>query len=393
MLNAKRLHSLSKLPAPVLTVYLNIASVEASQHTPVRRYLIWLRAEAKSLVERVPASERELFWEQLHRVEEFLRDRVPQGRGLVVFAGLATWETVSLQTEIGNELHWGKPAVSRLQWLAAEHGPYCIVAVDRGGARFFSYSLGEMVPLRETVFVVDISQWKKKDLGHVSRPGIRKTRGSQRDVFEHRMDAQYEHVCRETAEQANHLRKKEHFATIFLVGSVRLIEPIEKEFPEEDRQRVVLILKDLGKLAPHELQQHVEPEIEKWERERESALVNELLGSERGVVVGIDETLAQLQDGKLRRLVLASNFDADLRQCLRCRWADRSADPVCSVCRGERRPITLRDALPDLVLRSETDVVVVSGEAAKRLEDAGGIGAWLGQQKQSRLLRAAARAR
>jgi hypothetical protein len=240
---------------------------------------------------------------------------------------------------------------------------------------------------------VDISQWKKKDLGHVTQPGIRKTRGSQRDVFDHRMDAQYEHVCRETAEQANHLREKERFAAIFLVGSSRLIEPIEREFPEENRQLVVLIGKDLGKLAPHELQQHVEPEIEKWERERESALVNELLGSEHGAVIGIDETLAELQDGKLRKLVLANNFDADLHQCLRCGWTDRSADPVCSVCRGERRPITLRDALPDLARRSETDVDVVSGEAAKKLENAGGIGAWVAQQKQGRLRRAAARAR
>ncbi len=393
MLSVKRLHSLSELPAPVLTAYLDTASAEASQHTPVPRYLIWLKKEAKSLAARVPVGERDLFRKQLDRVEEFLRDRISREKGLAILAGPATWETVPLQVELENELHWGKAAVSQLQWLAAEHKPYCIVVVDRGGARFFSYSLREMAPLRETVFVVDVSQWKKKDQGHVTRPGIRKTRGSQRDVFENRMDAQYEHLCRETAEQANHLREKECFAAIFLAGSERLIEPIKREFPQEDRQRVVLIRKNLGKLAPHELPRQVEPEIEKWERERESALVNKLLESEGGAVVGTDETLAQLQAGKVRSLLLAHNFDADLRQCLSCGWTDRSADPVCSVCGGERCPITLRDALLDLARSFETDVEVVSGEAAKKLEDAGGIGAWLGQREQGRLRRVAARGR
>jgi hypothetical protein len=295
---------------------------------------------------------------------------------------------VHLQTEIANELHWGKPALSQLQWLAAEHKPYCILVMDRGGARFFGYWLGEITQLQETVFEVDVSRWKKKDMGQVARTGVRMKRGSQRDVFEHRMDAQYESVCREMAEQANRLREKENFAAIFLAGPEELIEPIAQHSAQEVRKRVVLIRKDLGKLAPHELQEHVEPEIDKWEREREFALVNCLLGSERGAVIGIDETLAQFQAGKLRSLLLVRDFDADLHQCKLCAWIDRSGDLRCPVCKGERRATTLRDTLPDLAVRFGADIEVVSGEAAEKLKDAGGIGAWLGHQKQREVPRA-----
>ncbi len=392
MLNDGRLKSLSQLPQPLLTAYLNITSADASHHGPVPRYLTWLKKGGNSIIENLPPDERGAFREQLHRVEEFLRDRLPAEKGLVIFAGPKTWETVSMQVEIADELHWAKPAISQLLWLAAEHRPYCVVVVDRDGARFFGYRLRETIQLNETKFDVDISQWKKEELGHVARPGIQMTYGSQRDVFEHRMDAQFERLCRETAEAAIHMQEKEHFAAVFLVGSPRMITAVAAEFPQEPHRHVVLIKKDLGKFEIHELQEHIEPEIDKWEREHESTLVDELLGAERGAVVGIDETLAQLQKKKIRTLLLFRDFDARLHRCTNCGWIDSSADPVCSICRGERYGVTLRSVLPDLAAASKADVEVVSGKAAMKLKKAGGIGAWLRQSVQSGLSKAVGRA-
>jgi peptide subunit release factor 1 (eRF1) len=113
------------------------------------------------------------------------------------------------------------------------------------------------------------------------------------------------------------------------------------------------------------------------ERERETALVDDLLASERGVSIGIDDTLAQLQQGRIRRLAVVKGLNGDLHQCLRCGQADRTADQVCPACGGERRPVTLRQLLPGLARRQRVSLDVVSGEAARRLQDAGGMGAWL----------------
>lgn len=392
MLNASRLRTLSQLPPPLLTAYLDTKSAEASRHEPVPQYLTRLKNEAKSLALGVPAAEEGIFHEQLKRIEEFLRGRTSQERGLVIFAGAAAWELVSLQVEVKNELRWGKPALSQLLWLINEHKPYCIVAVDRAGARFFRYGLGDMAELAEKKFEIDISQWKKKELGHVTGQGVKKTRGSQRDTFDHRMDAQYEHLCRETALLAKSLCEREGLSAIFFVGSDRLIKPIEAGFSQEFRPRIVSIEEDLARIPFHDLQQRLEPKIAKWERDRSSALVTALLGTDRGTVVGIDETLAQIQKGKIRTLVLVRDLDANLSQCVQCGWTDRSADPACSACGGKRRAVTLRDVLPELALRSEIDVEVVTGEAAAKLKEAGGVGAWLRQPKQTELNRVATRA-
>lgn len=392
MLNATRLRSLSQLPQPLLTAYLDTNPAKPSTRGLVRAYLTWLKKEAHSIAQSVPPAEQELFREQLRRTEEFLRDRTPQERGIVIFAGSATWEVVSLQLEVENELRWGKPAVSQLLWLVDEHRPYYIVVVDRAGARFFRYSLGEMTEFEEMQFRIDTSQWKKKELGHVVGQGVEKTRGSQRDTFEHRMDAQYRRLCRETAEHAKGLCETEGLAAIFLVGSDRLIEPIEAEFPREFRRRVVLIPEDLARMSSPQLEQRLEAKVADWEREHESKLVTALLDNEHGAVVGIDETLAQLQKGKVRSLVLVRDLDASLRQCVKCGWTDRSADPVCSVCGGERGCVTLRDVLPELAWSSKASVEVVSGEAAKRFKEAGGMGAWLRQPTRAGLSRAAKQA-
>jgi hypothetical protein len=352
-------------------------------HGATPEYLAWLKDESRPIAESLSPTEQDLFRKQLDRVEEFLRQRQPHERSLVIVAGPAVWEVVSLQREVQNELHWGKPSVTQLFWLASEYKPYGIVAMDHAGARFFHYRLGEMVEYEEKKFAVDISQWKKEELGHVTGQGVRKTRGSQREVFRNRMEGQYARLCRETAQQAVIFCTKKDLAAVFLVGLDRLIRPMEAAFPRDFRQPIVLVDQDLARIMLLELQEHLEPQIASWERTHEAELVTAVTGKERGTIVGFDETLALLQKEKIRTLVLARGLDADLHECVQCGWIDRSADPTCSVCGSKRRTVTLRDALPELARRHRIEIDVVSGDAAERLNKMEGIGAWLRQPKSA----------
>jgi hypothetical protein len=383
MFNAKGLQSLSGLPAPLLTAYLKTSPDDASLHPPVRSCLAWLRQEADSLSKKLPRNESDDFHRQLRRLEEFLHDRIPRERGLVVFAGPGAWETVALQVEVVNELHWGKPAVTQLQWLAARHKPYCIVLVDRSGATIFGYQLGEFSELQEMKFDVDTSQWKKKDRAHVARPGVRETYGAQRDVFDHRVEAQYRRLSREVADETIRLCRKEGYSAVCLAGPERLAAPIAGRFPAELFARVIWIHKDLSRVDPIRMQEHIEPEIEKWELAEEMTLVNDLLDEERGAVLGIDGTLAQLQRGRVGTLAICRDLDARVFRCEGCGYTDYSADPACGLCRGSRKAVPLRAVLPELAAAADTQIEVVSGEAAAKLKQAGGIGAWLRQPRQS----------
>jgi Bacterial archaeo-eukaryotic release factor family 10 len=381
MFTMRQLEPLSQLPSPLLTAYVRTSLVEASLHGSTPGYLPWLTDASRPIAESLSPTEQELFLKQLDRVEEFLRQRAPHEKSLVIFAGPSVWEIASLQREVQNELHWGKPALTQLLWLASEHKRYGIVVVDHAGARFFHYWLGELVEYEEKKFAIDISQWKKEELGHVTGQGVRKTRGSQREVFRKRMEGQYARVCRETAQQAVNFCTKKDLEAVFLVGLDRLIKPMETKFPRGFRQSIVLLKQDLARVTLLELQKHLEPQIAGWERRHEAELATAVTSDERGTVAGFDETLAHLQKGQIRTLVLARGLDGDLRQCVQCGWTDRSADPVCSVCGSERRKVTLRNVLPELARRYEVEIEVVSGEAAERLKKAEGMGAWLRQPK------------
>jgi hypothetical protein len=165
---------------------------------------------------------------------------------------------------------------------------------------------------------------------------------------------------------------------LFVVGLAEVTTAIEKEISAALRELVVLVKEDLGWVSKTELHRRLEPIVLRHEREGETALVNRLLGDDRSLVVaGIDETLARLQQGSIRSLVVDKGLDVSLKRCGECLWVDRTIDPVCPACGRERHTVTLREILPELARRHKVSMGVVSGEAGRKLEEAGGIGAWL----------------
>jgi len=379
MLDANLIHSLPKLSAPILTAYLDTNPADPRNQRHPAGYVIWLKSRAKIIGSRAPADEQKQFKEQLARVESYLRNRPPRERGVVIFAGLQTWQWLPLHVPLEDELHWGRPSLTQLLWLLDEHQPSGVVLVDRSGARFFRFWLGEMAEQKEAALVLDTSAWKGKELVAPAHAGAQKMRGSMRDVFEQRVEAQYERFHREAAQQIVQWAQREKLSPVFVAGPNESVEPVWAELPKTFRERAALVKGFSGKIAPAELQQHIAPEQERWKRAHELETVNGLLAHPNGIraIVGLDETLARLQQGAARGLVVVRGLGGKLRQCSKCGWTDRSADPACPGCGGERRVIPLRAVLPELARKHGVPVEVVTGDAAQKLRDAGGLAAWL----------------
>jgi hypothetical protein len=381
MLRLEQLQKIAALPSPILSAYLNTRSENASRHPLAKTCLAWLRKKSASTSRTLLPRDAERFREELRRIEGFLHDRHPEEKALAIFAGPKTWTVFPLQIAVENELVWGQPAIGQLFRLLHERKSSCIVAVDHRAARFFACSLGKLTELARKQFEVDPSQWKKKSLGHLTSGRIQKMRGPYPDRFEHRIEVQYARLCRETAKQAAALSKQHGLAHIFLAGPDRLIRPMQTQFPPAFGEFVCLVPEDLGNFSPKELLQRLEPVIAEYEQKRQMAVVTRLLITDNGAVADLDETLAQLQNGRVRSVVVSRDFDLDLRQCRKCGLASRAADPVCAVCAGELRKVALRELLPALLAAHNTEVEFVNGKAARTLERAGGMGGWLRQAK------------
>jgi len=375
MLQPSVIQSLPALAGPVLTVYLDTDQAKQINRGPKPGYLVRLESQAKLIAQTISPDEQKLFGKQLRRTEAYLEKQPPRCRGVVTFAGRDSWEFVGLQVKVEDEIQWGAPARAQLVWLLHEHKRYGIVVPGRKRVRFFLYWVGEIHELEEKEFRLEPS--KRKEMGPIARLGVRVARGTNRDVFEHHVAAEYAHYDQQIAQRIGRWFAAEQLTSVFLVGLTDMVHAIRKEVAPTLVERVVLIEEDLGWVSPTELLDRIEPAVLSYKRKCEMEAVEAMLGDARNVVLGVDETLVQLQHGKIRSVVAEKSLKGNVQQCVICSWADRTSDPACPACGGKRKQVALPDVLPELVSRYEASLEIVSGEGAAKLHESGGVGAWL----------------
>lgn len=375
MLQPGVIQSRPALAGPVLTVYLDTDQAKQINRGPKPGYLVRLESQAKLIAQTISPDEQELFGKQLQRTEAYLEKQPPRYRGVVIFAGRDGWEFVGLQVKVEDEIQWGPPARAQLVWLLHEHKRYGVVVPGRKRVRFFLYWLGEIRELEKKEFRLE--PVKKKEMGPVARLGVRVARGTNRDVFEHHVAAEYAHYDQQIAQRIARWFVTEQLTSVFLVGLTGMVHAIRKEVAPTLVERVVLIEEDLGWVSPTELLDRIEPAVLSYKRKYEMDAVETMLGDSRNVVLGVDETLVQLQQGKIRSVFAEKGLKGNVQQCVICSWADRTSDPACPACGGKRKHVALPDVLPELVRRYDASLEIVSGEGAAKLHESGGVGAWL----------------
>jgi hypothetical protein len=379
MPNDSALANLPHIPPPILTAYLDVNPANPRNQGTPRGYLSWLKSAGQALGRELPRDARKLLKAQLARINDHLAAGAPRARGLAVFAGPHVWEVVPLQVDVAEELHWGKASMQQMAWILDEHRPRGAVLVDGSGARFFRFWLGSVTEDEAMTFFIDFSSWRKPHLRGPATSAVAKQYGVQRDRFANRVAAQRSRFATTLARRIEQWSSEGELSPIVLVGAAPEIDEVAAALPAELRARTPVIRKALSNLSPEDVKKRLAPVLGRWERDYETALVDELLAAGgRRAAIGLDETLAQLQSGSVLELVIARGATGDLRECLACGRLDRSADPVCAACGGERRPRTLRTALPELASVEDVPIEVVSGGAARKLRAAGGVAARLG---------------
>jgi hypothetical protein len=206
---------------------------------------------------------------------------------------------------------------------------------------------------------------------------VRLSRGTNRDVFERHLAAEYAHYYQQIADRIERWCGAEKLESVFLVGLAEMGKAIRKEISSSLAHKIALMEEDLGWVPRAELLERVELAVVEHNRKFEMASIDALLGDSRNAVLGVDEALVQLQQGKIRSVVVTKALNGILQRCINCSWADRTSDSVCSSCGGRRERVELRDELPELVRRYNASLEIVTGDAARKLQQVGGMGARL----------------
>jgi len=376
---ASKVAYLPHLLPPVLTAYVDVNPGNPRNQSTPRGYLRWLKSAGRALGREVNPESRKAFRAHLQRMTRHLETFKPRGRALVLFSGPKVWEEISLQVDVADELHWGKPSLQQMAWLLNEHRPRGVVVLDGDGARFFRFYLGAVSEDSPYSFSIDLTYWKKPYLVGPSTPRVAKQSGVERDRVAARVAQQRKHFLTGVSRRITEWAQDAGVNPVVLIGNRKDIEAIRSSVSGEFRRSLVSLPKVLSQTSSPEISKRLQPLLYDWEREYEKNLVSEIIGSEGSeqAVVGLDETLDQLQRGQVGELVIARALKGSAKRCTKCGWVDRSEASECPLCGSRRETRTLRTLLPELAGEHSVAMEVVAGAAAGALSTRGGISAWL----------------
>ena len=357
----QELLSLEPTGAKVLSLYL---STDSGQE-PIES----IKLKAKSLLR--DANEVE---DDVQAIEKYLSHSFDwRSSGVVIFSsqGGDFFRAYPTAVPFRNRLRISpRPYLKPLGHLLDYYAHYGVILVDRVGARFFAYHLGA---LQETSGYMGEEIHKLKQGQGSSAVGRRGgTGGASREEENARRN------LREAATAATEFFRNKPIRRLFLAGTPETVGQYRELLPKQMQSCLAgSFVMDMN-AGEHAVRDEAIRLLQETNAERESRLIDTLLGSQAGgglAVLGLDETLQAISDRRVQTLVLSDGFQMP-------GYVDHNSGFV--VANLAKSPLTEREltAVDDVIdtaftlsLNQGAHVEVIRDNV--RLDDAGKIGALL----------------
>jgi len=265
-----------------------------------------------------------------------------------------------------------RPYVKPLADLLDRYGGYGVAVVDKQGARLFSFHLGE---LQEQEGTLGQTVRKTKRGGASSFPGRRGGTAGQTRYAEEVADRN----LKESARFAASFFKDNRVRRVLIGGTEENAAQFRGLLPKTWQSLVVGSFPMDMNAGQAQVLERATQTVAERERERESRLVQVMITAAakgREAVVGLDDTLGAIHDGRIQMLVLSEGFRAPGYRCGGCRFVTSEELERCPFC---GQPFEKIEDAVELAVRqvisNGSEVEVVHGDP--QLERAGRIGAIL----------------
>jgi len=371
MLNRKELKEISSIHGNgsyFVSFYLNVNPITNARG----EYVIQLKNMIKDISDRSDKKVLKMIKDDLEKIESFVngnKRELKKGLAILSSSEKTFWKAYQLSVPVKSEIIVDKtPFIKPLLDIMDNYQRYAVLLVDKETARIFLLHLGEIT-----------------EYGDIHTPDV-PGKHSKGGWFALSQNHYARHVDYHVGLHLKDVvRKLESFLKDEKIERVVLGGPYEAVVMTKDLLLKTITDKIIGTFRAGmfennaDILKKIEPVISEFEKKKEKMTVSELLtmaSKRENAVVGIDNVLNALQEGRIMRLAFVKDFRDSGYACRNCRYLTKQKVIPCPYCRSEMEEVNyLVDLAAQRAVENGALVHVIS--ESQELLNAGGIGAFL----------------
>jgi peptide chain release factor subunit 1 len=230
--------------------------------------------------------------------------------GLALFSAAETdfFRTFPVAVTFRNRLRVGpKPYVKPLAHLLDYYAHYGVILIDRVGARFFEYHLGELQS-SHGVMGEDVRHLKKGSGSSAAgmRSGARGAQGGSRHE-----DEVMQRNMREAAAEAGRFFANKPIRRLFIGGTAENVAHFRELLSKQLQSRIAGTFAMDMTAGEHEVRKQTLEMLSDYNQQRERKLVESMIAANaRGAnaTVGLDDTLQAISDKRVETLIISDGL-------------------------------------------------------------------------------------
>jgi peptide subunit release factor 1 (eRF1) len=353
----------------ILSLYLDM-SVNSDNKRTHQVFLSKQRASFAELQSDRERHHREPLGALFARIDRWMEEEFEAtSRGVAIFAevGGDWFEAYQFPAALPNRLELLPHAViSPLTQVVRAHPRFCIIVVDREHLRLVSAHMGQVGEEHE-VAPDAIPTPHDVQAGGYSHKDYQKRKAEEARAF-----------FKQFADEVSRFSQRTEAERFALLGTTENTKHFLEFLPKNIVDRIMHEGHAPVSASAVDLVRHLQPAVDELAlRDQAEAVdkVRERVRQSHFATSGVHDTLIQLQEGKVERLMVSGDLSREGAQCTKCSFYMVRRDGPCPYCGGElRNGVDLVESMIRMAATQAADVDIVSGD---NLEDLKGIGALL----------------
>lgn len=372
MISRNEIQALIDRPANgnnILSAFLDM-SVNSENKRTFDIFLNKQKARHSELDSDRPGHHREALGEAFARLERWVTANFEQAnKGLAIYVELdGDWiDGYQIPLPLENRLVTGeRPVVGPLVEIVESYHHHGVVLVDREHLRLLSFYLDQALHEQEV-------QAEPYPTPHdVKRGGF-----SAKD-FQDRKEEETRHFFKEFATAVEDFDRRHRPDDLILLGTHENVQKFSDFLSESIRKKVVHTDRMEPDASPTEIREKLAPVFRNRLQEEETRAVNllhERVREKHLAVAGFDETLEQLQEGKVETLVVGRGLERKGGRCTQCSFLLARTSGSCPYCGGSVSNNV--DLVEEIVRLGEDQNLRLDFVPQAAVQDLGGVGGLL----------------